>query len=821
MKKKNNRYLTGHRFNYGTTMSSGIEGVMTNKQLSEDIINQYGDASAKTSSAASSASSSVPWGLIGQVGNAISGGIVNTQYSDMTEAPWTSQLQSQLDATSDPLMRLIGNIAGTQKSNILDLINTDTLPKGMFDINIQGNDNATLLRNFGYNTYSDSDLNIRDNIEKRGTWQSILDVVNQGGVGALNGLSYSGGNGWAALAGAIVGLGAGIGNAIYDNNNIDDYNASINSMNQYKRDQAKAYQQDYLTQYRSQVNKVANQDYRNMLRDYYSLAEGGSIHIKPENRGKFTALMERTGHSASWFKENGTPAQRKMATFAINARKWNHADGGSLDKPPFEKWYLTVPKSKNDTTNYDLRRAYELLPYSEMARFAADENYHLPSVAYDEATDSYQFLKSKDHPSLQNELDWYNGDSPEATDFRSRYMLDTTGQYYRYLPRQYKQGGMLGTMNDFNNGVTFIENGGTHEQNPLGGVPVSIAEDGLPNLVEEGETIYKDYVFSDRLKPTEKTKERLKLKGDTFSDVFKYAQKESSERPNDPISQDYVDYIAMELMMDQEQQKAKKEMKKQNKETRGHIAALGDLFNETNLMYAPVLSSIGQTVSDWLGFTNNYDYTNADIISQAGKVRPKAATVGYQSQGQHQRFRPIDTNYMLNQMGNQASASRSLLTQSAGNRSALQRNLLSHNYASQLAQAEALMKAEQQNEAQRSAVIAANNALDLQNAQNRLSADQFNAGSINSMSQFNASRDLDIAKAVAAMRDQIDTAVSGARSANLTNMTNNIGEYGRQKALLNMLNNNEGLLYKYLSDFSTAYKTKNGGYLLTKGRRAK
>lgn len=50
---------------------------------------------------------------------------------------------------------------------------------------------------------------------------------------------------------------------------------------------------------------------------------------------------------------------------------------------------------------------------------------------------------------------------------------------------------------------------------------------------------------------------------------------------------------------------------------------------------------------------------------------------------------------MLNQMGNQASASRSLLTQSAGNRSALQRNLLSHNYASQLAQAEALMKAEQ------------------------------------------------------------------------------------------------------------------------------
>lgn len=51
------------------------------------------------------------------------------------------------------------------------------------------------------------------------------------------------------------------------------------------------------------------------------------IHIKPANRGKFTALKKRTGHSASWFKENGTPAQKKMAVFALNAKKWHHADG--------------------------------------------------------------------------------------------------------------------------------------------------------------------------------------------------------------------------------------------------------------------------------------------------------------------------------------------------------------------------------------------------------------------------------------------------------------------------------------------------------------
>lgn len=50
----------------------------------------------------------------------------------------------------------------------------------------------------------------------------------------------------------------------------------------------------------------------------------GKIHIKPANRGKFTALKKRTGHSTSWFKAHGTPAQKKMAVFAMNAKKWKH-----------------------------------------------------------------------------------------------------------------------------------------------------------------------------------------------------------------------------------------------------------------------------------------------------------------------------------------------------------------------------------------------------------------------------------------------------------------------------------------------------------------
>ena len=63
-----------------------------------------------------------------------------------------------------------------------------------------------------------------------------------------------------------------------------------------------------------------------------AFAKGGKIYIKPENRGKFTALKKRTGHSASWFKAHGTPAQKKMAVFALNSKKWKHEDGGFLNR---------------------------------------------------------------------------------------------------------------------------------------------------------------------------------------------------------------------------------------------------------------------------------------------------------------------------------------------------------------------------------------------------------------------------------------------------------------------------------------------------------
>ena len=52
--------------------------------------------------------------------------------------------------------------------------------------------------------------------------------------------------------------------------------------------------------------------------------KGKSIHIKPANRGKLTALKKRTGKSEAELYNDGNPAHKKMVVFARNARKWKH-----------------------------------------------------------------------------------------------------------------------------------------------------------------------------------------------------------------------------------------------------------------------------------------------------------------------------------------------------------------------------------------------------------------------------------------------------------------------------------------------------------------
>lgn len=56
----------------------------------------------------------------------------------------------------------------------------------------------------------------------------------------------------------------------------------------------------------------------------FNKGKDSGIHIKPENRGKFTALKKRTGKTTEQLTHSKNPLTRKRAIFAQNARKWHH-----------------------------------------------------------------------------------------------------------------------------------------------------------------------------------------------------------------------------------------------------------------------------------------------------------------------------------------------------------------------------------------------------------------------------------------------------------------------------------------------------------------
>ena len=67
-------------------------------------------------------------------------------------------------------------------------------------------------------------------------------------------------------------------------------------------------------------------------------------------------------------------------------------------------------------------------------------------------------------------------------------------------PNNFKYGGDSYKDKYANGGeLDRFENGGTHEENPLGGIPQGVGANGKTNLVEEGETKWNDYIFSNSI----------------------------------------------------------------------------------------------------------------------------------------------------------------------------------------------------------------------------------------------------------------------------------------------------------------------------------
>lgn len=88
------------------------------------------------------------------------------------------------------------------------------------------------------------------------------------------------------------------------------------------------------------------------------LANGSGIHIKKENRGKFTETKKRTGKTTEELTHSKNPLTRKRAIFAQNAKKWKHEDGGEVHKPNGHRsildngWFKTKDLKKNHPLTY-------------------------------------------------------------------------------------------------------------------------------------------------------------------------------------------------------------------------------------------------------------------------------------------------------------------------------------------------------------------------------------------------------------------------------------------------------------------------------------
>ena len=150
-----------------------------------------------------------------------------------------------------------------------------------------------------------------------------------------------------------------------------------------------------------------------MVRDSFNLyANGGNIHIKSENKGKFTELKERTGKSSTWYKENGTPTQKKMATFALNAAKWSHKHDGTSGTQELNIPVYTSSSGNTPTVApFDITSSHQQYPeeWKDVGRISYDVARLLPITdRITDFIDMFGYSPSYNSPLSDGEFDFLN-----------------------------------------------------------------------------------------------------------------------------------------------------------------------------------------------------------------------------------------------------------------------------------------------------------------------------------------------------------------------------------------------------------------------------
>ena len=425
---------------------------------------------------------------------------------------------------------------------------------------------------------------------------------------------------------------------------------------------------------------------------------------------------------------------------------------------------------------------------------------------------------------------------------------------YNMLSNYYAEGGDMNNGGDFSNGVTIIGNGGTHEKNPMSGVPMGIAPDGIPNLVEQGEVKFNNYIFSNRLFATGGLLTAHNLPATyadhSFADIAERLSRESSERPNDPISKRGLISAMTRLQQAQEQLRMKEQNKQFNKNkhyfsnggfpevntpdyfelyvpkrkepyTGSSLKVNGsspELYNPktgevisfntpeidttksnnnfTWLRYAPAVGAGLGVLTDAIGLTNKPDYDNADLV---GSAVDNLTNIESAPIGNYLTYRPLDRNYYINKLNAQAGATRrAIVNQSGGNRATALAGLLAADYNAQSALGDLARQAEEYNLNQRKEVEAFNRGTNQFNSEMLLKAAM--------AQQANDKLRLQARTTQAQLRDQADARSSAGRAANLTNLFDSLGDIGREEFSRNMIQTNPALYYSIDRNGNITYK---------------
>lgn len=402
---------------------------------------------------------------------------------------------------------------------------------------------------------------------------------------------------------------------------------------------------------------------------------------------------------------------------------------------------------------------------------------------------------------------------------------------------------------DWSNGLTFINEGGTHEQNPLGGVPVGVDQEGIPNLVEEGEIIWNDYVFSNRLKPTKKQLETTgfdsKYEGWTFAKIVEDVQKASAENPLDKISTDTLNENLMYLMTMQEDIRMKKEAKKNKFKYGGMKNIFPDGGNIWDDLTEEEIADIDTDISSILdeGFIpltikaastkqkQNNPFVNAGtiapLISSAGqliyntlkpidksnviaaKAYSKVPMMSLPRIGGKKSFTPTDKTRYISPIIAQGNSTARLLQNSGVNASQTLGSLLANNYNTQRAIAEGL-----------NAVDQADFAKEMQVGQFNLGIDQANLSASQAEQNANIIRANKLADAElkdAQTIEALGQLKGQAINASLNTLTKGIADLATQGINWNLIKDNP----TYADAVKHLYgnQAKCGGMLTRKKRR--